>query len=236
MRVRWMFVPLLAGFLYVGLPSCGDDGEDPVDLLPCPEEGLGVKSSGGVLCSELVNEPDVVDPQHPKHDDLLDCQQQLTEWELYDCREPQLSVDQGHWQNIVGLDPSGSPVTLSFIITNGSQGKDDLILSDVRLTGDQKCMIQFNPATDVESTVVEPGESVFIQANLIPDQLGETHGHIRFSTNAQNFPEVVFPVCARVVEEEPVGTDAGASDAGTSGGSLWRCNDDPNPQVHDCHK
>lgn len=200
--------------------------EEEKKLLPCPAQGLGVVSTSGKTCSEI---------KDPLDEDLGDCQDQMENFLEYDCAEPQLCPDHGaHQMPYYVLDPNGPGETLSFALTNCTTGNDKLIINTVELTGDERCSFIFNKSTDVEALEIPAGETRSIQAVYKPKALGEDHVHLRITTNAQNFPDLVLPICGRA-NPESSGTDAGvSSDDGGPASGTFPCKDDPDPKVHSC--
>jgi hypothetical protein len=105
------------------------------------------------------------------------------------------------------------------------------------LTGDKNCHFIFSPSNDVQSMVIKPGSgnSVFIRAIYKPKKLGEDHGHIRVTSNAENLPSLALPICGRAISKYAPGKDSGPS-PDSSASEFLICKDDSNPVVHECHK
>jgi hypothetical protein len=200
--------------------------EEEKKLQPCPAQGLGVVSASGKTCSEI---------KDPLDEDLSDCQDQMENFMDYDCAEPQICPDHGaHQMPYHVLKPSGPGETLSFALTNCTTGNDKLILDKVELTGDERCSFVFNKTTDVQDYEIPAGETRAIQLVYKPKSLGEDHVHLRITANAQNFPDLVLPICGRA-NPDTSGTDAGVSAAdGGSENGTFPCKDDPNPKVYPC--
>jgi hypothetical protein len=193
---------LVVTVLLAGIPGCsGSSGSDAGPPAgegavagdsskgkgnPCPEEGLGVKSSSGTSCSS------VVDPNDP---DVIDCANQMTNYKDYACSEPQICPDQGV-VSIPGFVLGSSAQSVTFTITNCSTGTRKLRVARVDLEGDPRCSFQLDPNTPAE---IAPGESATVKADYAPQVEGEDHAAIVVYSDAQNFPGLMLPLCGRAV-------------------------------------
>lgn len=211
--------------------GCGDDNDN---LKPCPPKGLGVESASGTSCGSF--SPNIK-PGDKGYAAYEDCQDQITHWDEYACRQPQIATDQtGWWMPRWLIDDIGT--NLSFPIFNYSTGRQDLVVSKVEFTGDKRCSFTYDHKNGMDKTVIEPGkDGAFLLALYKPTKPGEDHGHIRIHSNAQNFPVFVIPVCGRAYWKYKPGADSGASPApdGGVGNTTFVCKDVP-AKVEPCHK
>jgi hypothetical protein len=133
----------------------------------------------------------------------------------------------------------GSTTRQSFILINCSTGEQRLVIDSVQITGDSRCYYHFDPDQDLERRVLEPGGSTFLTVRYEPEALGEDHAQIRIHSNAQNFPTLIIPICARASDPPPKylpGKDSGmppVPDGGTP--QLLECKN-VGDTVMSCHR
>lgn len=230
--MRALTIPLtilVASTLIAISSGCKDD----VELKACPSGGLGIKSTEtGTVCQGILD---------PEDEDLQNCTDQMLEYKDYACNEPQVCPDQGSYRlPIYYHDVNYQGDTMSFALTNCSTGNEPLTISKIVLAGDSRCSMIFDKTKDVESLVVEPGEATIIRVLYKPSDLGEDHAALRITSNAENFPELVLPMCARAVPKFAPGHDSGMPGMGDGGADTgidddWICKD-VGTQVAACHE
>lgn len=196
--LRFIGMGMLAFALVAG---CSDEDKERA---ACPAGGLGVTSDNGTKCSSI---------KDPTSKELINCTEQIEKFDDYNCTKPQICPDQGSFRNAYWLDPSWQGDTINFAISNCSVGGEQLTISKVELMGDSRCSFTFDEKVHVSSTVVAAGgpeqESSLIQVVFKPTKLGEDHAALKLTTNAQNFPTLILPICFKVVPKYNAGIDGG---------------------------
>jgi hypothetical protein len=195
------FALIIGGLLLVA--GCSDEDKEKK---PCPAEGLGVKSSSGKLCSGIL---DTSDP------DWKDCSDQIEHFDEYDCSKPQICTpDASFVTNVYRLVAGYQGESIPFAINNCSTGNQQLTITKVELMGDARCSFTFKDSSDyVEKKIVEPGgpsvDASTIRTIFKPDKLGEDHAAFKITSNAQNYPTYVIPICYKVTPKTAPGVDGG---------------------------
>jgi hypothetical protein len=191
------------GTLALALAAGGCSDEDK-ERKACPAGGLGVTSETGTKCSTI---------KQLDAGTLKNCNSQIEAFDDYNCTKPQICPDQGSFRNIYFLDPTWQGDTINFAISNCSVGSEKLTISKVELLGDSRCSFEFDESVNVTSKVVESGgpeqESSLIQVLFKPTKLGQDHAALKITTNAQNYPTLILPICFKVIPKYAPAVDGG---------------------------
>ena len=118
---------------------------------------------------------------------LVGCAEDLTPPEIWIDYSP---INLG----VVGLDELDGSVELHVQLTN--RGDDLLVIDGVTLRADTRCSMSFNGP---DLTELPNEESAFIQLSYSPTEEGDDHLSLEISSNADNYPLLVVPICSRVV-------------------------------------
>jgi hypothetical protein len=197
--------------------SCNSDEADP--LLPCPAGGLGLKTSGGKSCQ------DYLVPW-----DWEECAHQLIQSQRYDCGRAQICPNIGQ-RRVSSTEAGGAGEAQIFQLTNGSR-TETLKISKVSITGDPRCSFEYVEKRDLERSTLVPGESAVLRVLYKPAAIGVDHAHLRVSSNAENFPTLILPICGRA--DRGAAPDAGPF--GLDGGVYGFACKDPGAKVMPCHQ
>lgn len=190
--------------------------------LPCPPKGIGVEHVGmpaggggepcqGSLCMWTGGRYGCSEQS--------DVCLQIAEHKRFACNRPQICPDVGgkDAQFVRRVLGSSSKVqTVTFLVSNCSTGDEDLIISRVKVYGDERCSFTDVTDNDIGAKTVRPGETTAIRTSYDPASVGEDHAELRVYSNAQNFPELRLPLCGAAVAAAP---DGGAPDGSSDGGT-----------------
>ena len=100
----------------------------------------------------------------------------------------------------------------------------------------EACSFEYVEKRDLERSTLAPGESAALRVIYKPASIGVDHAHLRVSSNAENFPTLILPICGRA--DRGAAPDAGpdAGPLGLDGGvSGFTCKD-PGAKVMPCHQ
>jgi hypothetical protein len=129
---------------------------------------------------------------------------------------------------------AGSDNVVNLKVLN--RGNKPLTVNSVKVRGDTRCafkMPQYSPAL---GTAVEGGDSLIFQFQYDPPSPGDDHIAIEVTTNADNLPLIVIPVCGHGVP--PVqNLDGGAPDVGQvldPGPNCLPCKDQSKADYTNC--
>ncbi len=202
------------------LAVCGNDDSKST----CPAKGIGVQSKSGTACSTASAEPN--------SEVGKDCRDQVENYKTYDCTEPQICVDQGK-RVVPGfvVDAMATGQEVAFIITNCSTGNKSLNISKLVIAGDSRCNFK---EPEIESKEIKPGQSVTVRSVYFPKVVGDDQAALHIFSDAQNYKDLVIPMCGRAVAKPTTAPDAGPKgDAGKTVG--FDCQDVKTACTDSCH-
>lgn len=125
--------------------------------------------------------------------------EEITDWRSYDCKKPQFCPDQGQFPMPAGgyvVDADALPWSANVMLNNCSATATLEIVSLV-VYGDDRC--SFSEAM-IEKTTIGPNEIAVLKVDWKPESAGEDHAAISIRSNAENFPELILPICGRAID------------------------------------
>lgn len=109
--------------------------------------------------------------------------------------EPEITIDVS--PVFVGdrlVDEAAPP--FEFDLQLGNDGEKNLVIESAELRHDQNCAFDM---VGPDITELVPGDAAFIQASYLPTVVAEDQIILVITSNAENFPEFIVPICGRGV-------------------------------------